>query len=351
MIRKLRLPNSLFLTIALLLAVLIVGSCSSEETLEPGLYARIETNRGEILISLEPERAPMTVMNFVGLAEGTIDTQPPGSGAYYDGLTFHRVEPGFVIQGGDPVGNGSGGPGYEFPTETHPELLHDSPGVVAMANSGPDTNGSQFYITMSATPHLDGGYNVFGRVEEGMEIVEKIVVGDQMLRIEIIRSGSQYQKYTANTETFRALVDVALAERQREFAEIREQALERIKTAYPNAKPLADSGIYIEQLATGSGDPPRIGTSVSVHLSMALLDGAVLNDSRSTGQPLTFVYQQQRLLPGLEIAIGTLRVGDRVNAIVPPELSFGAAGAPPTIPPGSYIVFGIERLETPPTSE
>lgn len=313
---------------------------------DPGLYASIETDRGTMVVRLEPERAPMTVMNFVGLAEGTITAPTRPNVPFYDGLTFHRVVAGFVIQGGDPQGDGTGGPGYRFPTETHPDLLHDSAGVVAMANSGPDTNGSQFYITMGATPHLDGGYNVFGRVIEGLEVVSRIEIGDVIRRVEIHRVGAGYQAYRATMAEFEVLVSSELQKRAEASARARAAAVESIRSRYPEAVAFDDTGILIERTAAGSGTVPSTGTVVRVHLTMSLVDGTVLNDTRANDVPFSFVFGRQRLIEGLELVIASMKPGDRATAILPPELAFGSAGAPPAVPPESYIVFDVERIRT-----
>ncbi len=173
--------------------------------LQDGLYAELITSKGNIYIKLEPTLAPNTTANFVGLAEGLIENNAKKIGEpYFDGLVFHRVVPNFVIQGGDPMGTGYGGPGYRFATEVHGELKHDKAGTVAMANSGPDTNGSQFYITHTPTPHLDGGYNVFGYVVEGMEVVNSIAQGDTIDKVNIIRVGKDAKDFDA-AETFKKL--------------------------------------------------------------------------------------------------------------------------------------------------
>jgi len=173
--------------------------------LQDGLYAEMITSKGTIYIKLEPEFALITTANFIGLAEGTLENNARKlEEPFYDGLTFHRVVPNFVIQGGDPLGSGMGGPGYRFKTEVHAELKHDRAGTVAMANSGPNTNGSQFYITHTPTPHLDGGYNVFGYVIEGMDVVNAIRQGDTIEKVNIIRVGSDAKKFDA-VENFEKL--------------------------------------------------------------------------------------------------------------------------------------------------
>jgi cyclophilin family peptidyl-prolyl cis-trans isomerase len=330
-------------------AIVMIGAaalaaCSTpDRDLLDGLYAEIETEKGDIVIELFDERSPATVMNFVGLAEGELDnTHAPGE-PYFDGLTFHRVEPGFVIQGGDPSGDGSGGPGYRFPTETHPELVHDKAGVVAMANSGPDTNGSQFYITMAPTPHLDGGYNVFGEVVEGMEVVSSIEAGDRMRRVSIHRVGDEASEYEASQEAFDALVADIRAEREHQRAAARRAALDALREEYPGLSEYEDTGLLLAEVRPGSGALPQQGDEVAVHIVWSLPDGRQLDSTRDRGQPERFVYLQNRLIRGLEIAVGTMRVGERTVAVVPPELWGG--NRPPIVPDDSYVVFDIERLE------
>jgi len=171
-----------------------------------GLYALMDTSKGEILLQLEFEKVPMTVVNFVGLAEGSIRSNRNEGVRFYDGLKFHRVIKNFMIQGGDPRGNGRGGPGYKFPDEFHKKLKHNGPGVLSMANSGRDTNGSQFFITHVATPHLNGMHTVFGRVVKGQEVVDAIRKGDKIRRLSIIRAGDKARGFVADQAIFDQLV-------------------------------------------------------------------------------------------------------------------------------------------------
>lgn len=181
------------------------------ENTNDGLYANITTTKGVITIKLEYEKAPMTVANFVGLAEGTVkNTSKPEGTPYYDGITFHRVIADFMIQGGDPTGSGMGGPGYAFADEIHPELKHSRPGALSMANSGPATNGSQFFITHKETGWLDGKHTVFGYVTEGQDVVNAIQQGDKMISIRIERVGKAAKAWDSgkvlaeNASKFRA---------------------------------------------------------------------------------------------------------------------------------------------------
>jgi peptidyl-prolyl cis-trans isomerase A (cyclophilin A) len=167
-------------------------------TLNEGIYAEMLTTKGKIILQLEHLKTPITVANFVGLAEGKIKNKAKADGVpYYDGLTFHRVIPNFMVQGGDPDGDGRGGPGYRFQDEFDSSLRHNTPGVLSMANAGPGTNGSQFFITHVPTDWLDGKHTVFGKVLEGQDIVDAIAEGDKIETLSIIRHGDSVQSYDA----------------------------------------------------------------------------------------------------------------------------------------------------------
>lgn len=196
--------------LAFAITVLPYTITTGEDSVEPavestdwadGLYATLETNRGPIVLRLYPDRTPLTVANFVGLAEGSLNQDQPGT-PYYDGLTFHRVVPGFVIQGGDPEGTGSGGPGYLFQDEFDPQLRHDRAGVLSMANSGANTNGSQFFITLGPTPHLDYLHSVFGEVVSGMDYALAIKTDDRIETVRITRQGREAEAFVVDPASF-----------------------------------------------------------------------------------------------------------------------------------------------------
>jgi cyclophilin family peptidyl-prolyl cis-trans isomerase len=200
------LPIYLFIPglrrIAWVLLALAPTAALALDGLSDGLYAEITTTRGVITCQLDFARAPLTVTNFVGLAEGTLGPAPRRP--FFDGLSFHRVVPGFVIQGGDPLGTGEGGPGYSFPDEFSPGLRHNSAGILSMANDGPDTNGSQFFITLAAVDRLDFLHSVFGRTVRGSDLLPKIVQGDKMT-VKILRLGAAAREFKADESSFAAL--------------------------------------------------------------------------------------------------------------------------------------------------
>jgi len=203
--KRIIFPLLLFINVLALTACTQIGDFMQTINLDDGLYAEITTNRGAILVKLTMEQTPMTVANFVGLAEGTIKNQAKQAGVpFFDGLLFHRVistangdAQDFMIQGGDPTGTGRGDPGYRFADEFHTDLKHDRPGVLSMANSGPGTNGSQFFITIVETPWLDNKHTVFGHVVEGMDIVTTSMTGDVMQTVKIIRVGDAARNFDA----------------------------------------------------------------------------------------------------------------------------------------------------------
>jgi peptidylprolyl isomerase len=317
------------------------GGGSGTSGLPDGLYAQLTTNRGVIVFSLASDKAPMTVANFVGLAEGTIRANGTTGKRFYDGLTFHRVVAGFVVQGGDPKGDGSGGPGYEFPNETTPDLKHDSEGVVAMANAGPDTNGSQFYITLAAAPNLDGGYSVFGKVVRGMDVVKKIAQGDTMKTVKILRVGTAAAAYSVTQASFDALVSQAEASRTDRAAKERETALADIKRKWPNLV-TTKSGLMYEVLKAGSGASPTASSSVKVNYTGSLLDGTVFDTTDNRGSA---TFQANQVIPGWTEALVTMKRGEKRRLVIPPELGYGERGYPGVIPGSAFLVFEVELVD------
>lgn len=325
-------------------AAALIGCSSLESELENGLYAQIVTERGDIVVELTYKRTPLTVRNFVGLAEGTIEHNREASRRFYDGLTFHRVVEEFVIQGGDPSADGTGGPGYRFPDEFDSSLRHSEAGVLSMANSGPDSNGSQFFITLAATPWLDGKHTVFGEVVRGMDVVNSIEEGDTIEQINIVRVGAEAEAFETDQEAFdRSLAD--LRENERVAAEqAKEAQLRQIREAWPNAS-VTDEGIYYVIHEEGDGPKPESGDTVAVHYTGSLLTGMPFESTENRDEPVRFTVGQGRVIPGWNNVLMDMREGESRTAIVPPELGFGSTGARGLVPPHSYLVFDVRLLE------
>jgi len=314
------------------------------QSLQDGLYAQINTTRGRIVVSLEYQKTPLTVANFVGLAEGTIafENRPAGR-PFFDGLVFHRVIEEFMIQGGDPFGNGTGGPGYRFPDELAPELKHDGPGTLSMANSGPDTNGSQFFITHKATAWLDGFHAVFGRVVEGQAVIEAIGQGDRIDSVKILRIGSAALAFRADQALFDSLLREAPARQKEYAARAREMALAEIERRWPEAR-ISATGLRSVILESGSGkSSPEYGQRVTVHYRGQRLNGLVFDSSYQRGQPASF--EIGKVIQGWNEALTGMRRGEKRILIVPPELAYGERGYPGVIPPNEFLIFEVELLD------
>lgn len=307
--------------------------------MNPGIYARFSTTKGEILVQLDYERAPMTVANFIGLATGKFENTAADQGApYYDGLSFHRVIENFMIQGGDPTGTGAGGPGYQFADEFHPELKHDGPGVISMANAGPNTNGSQFFITHVETPWLDGKHSVFGRVVEGQNVVDAIEQGDSMNEVEILRVGESAEEFNESK-----IFEAAQAEAMKKEEADRAKNLEKIATHIEGADEVT-KGLWIKTLEEGSGPKPQKGQTVSVHYAGYLVNGMKFDSSYDRNQPIEIPIGVGRVIPGWDMGIMALNQGTKAKLIISPELGYGAQGAGGVIPPNAYLIFEVELL-------
>lgn len=366
-------------SILVLLIALAFVSCKDEnKDLADGLYAEIHTNKGEILLELEYEKAPVTVANFVSLAEGKnpfCSTEFKGK-PFFDGLKFHRVVGDFMIQGGDPLADGSGGPGYKFSDEFG-GLGHDRPGTLSMANAGPGTNGSQFFITHRPTPELDGRHSVFGYVVTGQEVVDSIAQNDVMEQVKIIRVGeaakrfdalktftdyfaqeaeNQKRKAAAEAENQKAYMDKyksAIDSKLAEFAALHAKAT---KTA---------SGLEYVITKKGSGEKPADGEMVFMNYAGFLENGLLFDSNRvdiaqTFGKfdqnrqrgggylPMPFKYGPQgQLIPGFKEGMSQLSYGDKAVLFIPSGIGYGAAGAGGIIPPNANLIFEVELVKNP----
>ena len=307
--------------------------------MKDGIYAHFDTDKGTITLVLHHEKTPGTVANFVGLAEGSQKNDQKGEGEpYYDGLKFHRVIVDFMIQGGCPLGSGVGGPGYQFDDEIHPELTHSGPGILSMANSGPGTNGSQFFITHTATNWLDGKHTVFGEVVEGMEIVNQIQQGDLIKAVRIERVGEAAEVWDAPAafEGFKH----AKEEREAADAAAQEEALKEHTEGMTRTK----SGLYYSVQKNGTGSHPAPGQTVSVHYRGMLLDGTVFDSSYQRNQPIDFPLGEGRVIPGWDEGIALLTKGSSAKLVIPSQLAYGGQGAGGVIPPNATLIFEVELV-------
>ncbi len=307
--------------------------------MKDGIYSAIHTQKGIITIQLHYKETPATVGNFVGLAEGILPNEVKAKGTpYYDGLNFHRVIPDFMIQGGCPQGNGVGGPGYQFDDEINPNLQHDKPGILSMANAGPGTNGSQFFITHVPTPWLDGKHTVFGAVIEGQSIVNAVAQEDSIDKIEIIRVGKDAENWDA-VAAFQQLNKLA-QKRIEEEKEKQAKELEKISKGFSQTK----SGLRYKFIQEGAGEQASAGKKVSVHYKGELLDGTVFDSSYKRHQPIDFVLGQGQVIPGWDEGVSLLKVGDRARFLIPSDLAYGSRGAGGVIPPDAALFFDVELI-------
>lgn len=362
------MKNTLYMIAAIL--ILMSGCKSSQYThLGDGLFADIKTTQGDIIVRLEHEKTPVTVANFVSLAEGTnpFVSEEYKEKKYYDGLLFHRVMADFMIQGGDPTGTGTGYPGYRFKDEIVDSLRHDRAGILSMANGGPKTNGSQFFITLKPTPWLDGKHTVFGEVVEGMPVVDSIGVVETsdrdrpltdvvMKTVEIIRNGKEAKKFDAvkiMTDYF-AEEEAAIAA----FEKMKKDLANEIASQKNEVQPLP-SGLKLIVLEEGTGEKPKVGQKVMVNYAGYLENGdlfdsnyeevarkyQVFDPKRKMGggyDPFPMDYSMEaNLIPGFKEALLSMKVGDKIRVFIPPHLGYGQQGMGP-IPPNSDLVFDLE---------
>ncbi len=330
---------------------------NDKEGLAPGIYAEFNTNKGVIVCVLEYQKTTMTVANFVGLAEGNLKIMDSLTydKAFYNGLKFHRVIKDFMIQGGDPDGNGSGGPKHRFYDEIHPDLKHTGPGILSMANAGPATNGSQFFITHKETPWLDGKHTVFGHVITGQDVVNAIEQGDVMNTVKIIRVGKEAKNWDASKAFMEVYGKIRNEEKVKEEAlakiaamseeQYRTFMFEEVKKVYPNAQQSTSGLVYVIENA-GEEMKPVTGSNMSVHYRGTFrADGKQFDASYDRGQPMAFQYKTNRMIPGFEEGLGMLGKGGKAKLIIPYFQAYGKNGRPGAIPPYSDLVFDIEVID------
>ncbi|MBK9284668.1 MAG: peptidylprolyl isomerase [Sphingobacteriaceae bacterium] len=310
-----------------------------------GIYAKFETNKGDIYTLLEYKKTPMTVANFVGLAEGKIKNSAKGEGvAYYDGLKFHRVIPNFMIQGGCPLGTGTGDPGYKFPDEIDETLKHTGPGILSMANAGPGTNGSQFFITHVETPWLDGKHTVFGHVVQGQDIVNAIVGNDSIKKLVILRKGKEAETFDAAAVFAKEQADLPakIAAKEKAEAEAMKKASEEAMKKFANGK-ATDSGLKYIIEKEGTGNSPKDTSNVTVHYTGLFVDGKVFDSSVQRNQPATFRLNQ--VIKGWTEGLQLMKEGAKYTFYIPYTLAYGEQGYPGAIPPKSDLIFEVELLK------
>jgi peptidyl-prolyl cis-trans isomerase cyclophilin type len=308
--------------------------------MENGIYAQITTSKGVILLKLTYDKTPATVANFVALAEGNQPNQQKPEGVpYYDGLTFHRVIPDFMIQGGCPLGTGTGDPGYRFDDEFHPSLKHNKPGILSMANAGPGTNGSQFFITHVPTPWLDGKHTVFGEVVEGQNVVDSIAQGDKIEKVEILRVGEAAQQWDA-LAAFKHFNE-SKAERLAQEKRAAEAAFAKEVEGFSKT----ESGLYYQITEHGTGEQPQKGQYVAVHYTGMLLDKTVFDSSYRRREPIEFKVGVGQVISGLDEGIMLLHQGDKARLVIPAELAYGSRGAGGVIPPNAPLIFDVELVK------
>ncbi|WP_258561860.1 peptidylprolyl isomerase [Chryseobacterium chendengshani] len=326
------------------------------EGLKDGLYANLQTTQGNLIVKFEDKKSPVTVANFVGLAEGKIENKAKAKGVpFYDGTIFHRVIKDFMIQGGDPQGTGMGDPGYKFEDEKN-DLKHTGKGILSMANSGPNTNGSQFFITEIATPWLDGKHTIFGEVVKGDDVIDKIAnveKGPQdkpktdivLQKVSIFSKGDEYKGYDA-AKTFTegkskiAANNKAMAEKAEAEAK---KALEDLKAGMQ----VTASGLYYKITKKTEGKAPKAGDNISVHYAGKLTNGTEFDSSFKRNEPLEFPVGTGRVIKGWDEGILLLKEGETATLLIPPAMGYGERGAGGVIPPNAWLIFDVELVKVP----
>ena len=330
-------------------SVLMNGACSSKGSSmdsikgKDGIFAVMDTSKGEIVLELYYKDAPLTVCNFIGLAEGSLDAA--NGKKFYDGLKFHRVIKDFMIQGGDPLGNGTGGPGYKFADEVETPYKFDKPGILAMANAGANTNGSQFFITHVETPWLDGKHTIFGKVvdSKSQDVVNAVAQGDSIKSVKIIRQGADAESFGATQADWdayskEAMKKVLAAKETKNKAKIAE-----VEKAFPDFSKTVD-GIYYKITKAGSGKKCGAGKDVAVEYKGYLVNGQVFDESKGRA-PLEFKTAAHMMIPGFDIMVQDMMLGESRTIVLPPDMAYGERGIPGVIPENSYLAFDVTLVK------
>ena len=357
---------SLFLSFFTFLSTLTSCNSSGGQKTTDGLFAEIETNKGKILVQLEFEKTPVTVANFVSLAEGKnpmVNVKYTGK-PFYNGLKFHRVIADFMIQGGDPDGNGSGDSGYKFKDEIVADLKHTGPGILSMANAGPNTNGSQFFITHKETSWLNGRHTVFGHVVTGMEVVNKIAQDDKIVKVTIIRKGAKAKKFDAAKIFKQSVEDQIKAEKEKEAQMLKTKA-DKVNyfTQLKTGATKSETGLLYNIVSKNGGKKPEAGSTIYVHYAgyfedASLFDTSYENIAKAFGkldprraaakayQPFPFqAGKKDGLIPGFLEGLEKMNIGDKAVLFIPSNLGYGPQGMGGVIPPNANLIFEIELLD------
>ncbi|MCR5217677.1 peptidylprolyl isomerase [Treponema sp.] len=331
--------------------IISTGVCKSmkENVLngKTGVFAIMDTDKGEIALELYYKKTPLTVTNFVGLAEGTLDAAKGKH--FYDGLKFHRVIADFMIQGGDPKGNGTGGPGYKFADEIVDDLKFTGPGILAMANAGPGTNGSQFFITHVETSWLNGKHTIFGHIvdDDSQTVVNKIAVGDKIKSVKIYRLGADAEKFTATQADFDRLAKEAAAKALEAKKAALKEKIAEVEKKFPGYQQ-DSNGIYYKITKEGSGAKCGSNKNVTTEYKGYFVNGQVFDGSakmvKGGHEALDFTTDVGMMIPGFDIMVQDMKKGEVRTVVLPPDMAYGERGIPGAIPGNSFLAFDIELV-------